>query len=139
MEGLIGNAGAQAFCQKVICALFIEIAQRCLAHCRLLMIQLPSPHCMADNNRTIVPTGLEVSGSAVYMAEAGSIPHLPQNGKVVSFGKRSITATLRVRPAAGRIRQAGAEVCRRAVRKSLPLRTISCGVHGSSWRSRAIM
>jgi hypothetical protein len=41
----------------------------------------------------IVPTGLEVKGNTVYMAEAGPVPHLPQNGKVVSFGPKSPTAT----------------------------------------------
>ena len=33
----------------------------------------------------IVPTGLEVHGSSIYMGQAGPIPHLPQNGKVVRF------------------------------------------------------
>jgi hypothetical protein len=33
----------------------------------------------------IVPTGLEVGGETVYMGEAGPIPHLPENGKVVRF------------------------------------------------------
>jgi hypothetical protein len=41
----------------------------------------------------IVPTGLAVKGNTVYMAEAGPVPHLPQNGKVVSFGPKSPTAT----------------------------------------------
>jgi hypothetical protein len=41
----------------------------------------------------IVPTGLEVRGNTVYMAEAGPVPHLPQDGKVVSFGPKSPTAT----------------------------------------------
>jgi hypothetical protein len=41
----------------------------------------------------IVPTGLEVWGNTVYLAEAGPIPHLPENGKVVSFGPNSTTAT----------------------------------------------
>jgi hypothetical protein len=41
----------------------------------------------------IVPTGLAVSGNTVYMAEAGPVPHLPQDGKVVSFGPNSLTAT----------------------------------------------
>src|SRR5262249_22212876 len=40
-----------------------------------------------------VPTGLEVRGNAVYMAEAGPVPHLPQNGEVVSCESRSPTAT----------------------------------------------
>jgi hypothetical protein len=42
----------------------------------------------------IVPTGLEVRGNKVYMAEAGPVPHLPQNGKVVSFEPKSPTATV---------------------------------------------
>ena len=41
----------------------------------------------------IVPTGLAVSGNTVYMAEAGPVPHLPENGKVVAFGPKSPTAT----------------------------------------------
>ena len=42
----------------------------------------------------IVPTGLAVSGNTIYMAEAGPVPHLPQNGKVVAFGPKSTTATV---------------------------------------------
>jgi hypothetical protein len=41
----------------------------------------------------IVPTGLAVSGNTVYMAQAGPVPHLPQDGKVVSFGPRSPSVT----------------------------------------------
>jgi hypothetical protein len=44
----------------------------------------------------IVPTGLTLSGNTVYMAEAGPVPHLPQDGKVVKFeagGPKSPTAT----------------------------------------------
>ena len=37
----------------------------------------------------IVPTGLDVRGRTIYMAEAGPVPHLPENGKVVSFRPRS--------------------------------------------------
>src|SRR5262249_11291579 len=33
----------------------------------------------------IVPTGLERKGKTIYMAEAGPVPHLPQNGKIVTF------------------------------------------------------
>lgn len=33
----------------------------------------------------IVPTGLEVHGWTIYLAQAGPIPHLPQNGKIVTF------------------------------------------------------
>ncbi|MEZ0447042.1 ScyD/ScyE family protein [Cellulomonas sp. ICMP 17802] len=41
----------------------------------------------------IVPTGIDVDGSRVYMAEAGPLPHLAANGKIVTFGKHSTTAT----------------------------------------------
>jgi hypothetical protein len=37
----------------------------------------------------IVPTGLEVHGKRIYMGEAGPIPHLPENGKVVRFTPKS--------------------------------------------------
>jgi hypothetical protein len=37
----------------------------------------------------IVPTGLEVQGNTVYMAEAGPSPHLPETGRVVAFGEGS--------------------------------------------------
>jgi hypothetical protein len=40
----------------------------------------------------VVPTGLAVWGNTVYMAEAGPVPHLPENGKVVAFGPKSPTA-----------------------------------------------
>lgn len=33
----------------------------------------------------IVPTGLAIKGNTVYMAQAGPIPHRPEDGKVVSF------------------------------------------------------
>jgi hypothetical protein len=41
----------------------------------------------------IVPTGLEVHGNTVYMAEAGPVPHDPADGKIVSFGPKSSDAT----------------------------------------------
>jgi len=40
-----------------------------------------------------VPTGLATSGNTIYMAEAGPVPHLPENGKVVAFGPHSSSAT----------------------------------------------
>jgi sugar lactone lactonase YvrE len=39
----------------------------------------------------IVPTGLEVRGRTIYMAEAGPVPHLPETGKVVAFRPKSTT------------------------------------------------
>jgi sugar lactone lactonase YvrE len=41
----------------------------------------------------IVPTGLARHGNTVYMAEAGPVPHLPDDGTVVSFGPKSATVT----------------------------------------------
>jgi hypothetical protein len=41
----------------------------------------------------IVPTGLDVRGRTVYMAEAGPVPHLPETGRIVTFGPRSEAAT----------------------------------------------
>ena len=37
----------------------------------------------------IVPTGLDVHGKRIYVGQAGPIPHLPQNGKVVRFTPRT--------------------------------------------------
>jgi hypothetical protein len=37
----------------------------------------------------IVPTGLDVSGKTIYMAQTGPAPHAPEDGKVVSFGPKS--------------------------------------------------
>ena len=44
----------------------------------------------------IVPTGLAVRGGTIYMAEAGPVPHLPEKGKVVSFGPKPATAVTEV-------------------------------------------
>jgi len=41
----------------------------------------------------IVPTGLAVSGKTVFMAEAGPVPHRPEDGKVVAFRPKSPIAT----------------------------------------------
>jgi hypothetical protein len=62
-------------------------------HNRVLWVTLDgeSSELIAFGN--IVPTGLAVSGNTVYMAEAGPVPHLPQDGKVVAFGPKSPTAT----------------------------------------------
>ena len=42
----------------------------------------------------IVPTGIAVRGNTVYMAEAGPLPHLPEDGKIVTFGPKSSTETV---------------------------------------------
>ena len=40
----------------------------------------------------IVPTGLEVRGDKIYVGQAGPIPHLPQNGKVVRLNRETTAA-----------------------------------------------
>lgn len=40
----------------------------------------------------IVPTGLETFGPAVLMGQAGPLPHVPEDGKVVAFGPWSQSA-----------------------------------------------
>jgi sugar lactone lactonase YvrE len=41
----------------------------------------------------IVPTGLARRGNTIYMAEAGPVPHIPADGKVVSFNAKSSAAS----------------------------------------------
>jgi hypothetical protein len=41
----------------------------------------------------IVPTGLEIRDGTIFMAEAGPVPHLPRDGRVVRFRVGSDTAT----------------------------------------------
>ena len=62
-------------------------------HNRVLRVTLDGEVTELITFDNIVPTGLEVSGATVYMAEAGPVPHLAQDGKVVSFGRNSLTAT----------------------------------------------
>ncbi|MEQ9562401.1 MAG: hypothetical protein RLN69_07770 [Woeseiaceae bacterium] len=37
----------------------------------------------------IVPTGLDTKGLTVFMAQAGALPHAPEDGKIVAFWPRS--------------------------------------------------
>jgi len=62
-------------------------------HNRVLRVTLDGEVTELIAFGNIVPTGLEVSGNTVYVAEAGPVPHLPENGKVVSFEPTSPTAT----------------------------------------------
>ncbi len=62
-------------------------------HNRVLRVTLDGEVTELIAFDNIVPTGLAVSGNTVYMAEAGPVPHLPEDGKVVSFGPKSPTAT----------------------------------------------
>ena len=62
-------------------------------HNRVLRVTLDGEITEVIAFGNIVPTGLDVRGNTVYMAEAGPIPHLPETGKIVSFELKSPTAT----------------------------------------------
>ena len=62
-------------------------------HNRVLRVTLDGEITEVITFANIVPTGLAVSGNTVYMTEAGPVPHLPENGKVMAFGPKSPTAT----------------------------------------------
>ena len=61
---------------------------------RVLKVSLDGDITNVIQFGNIVPTGLAVSGNTVYMTEAGPIPHLPENGKLITFGMKSPTATV---------------------------------------------
>jgi hypothetical protein len=60
---------------------------------RVLRVTLDGEVSVLIGFDNIVPTGLAVRGNTIYMDEAGADPHLAQDGKVVSFGPTSPTAT----------------------------------------------
>jgi hypothetical protein len=62
-------------------------------HNRVLMVSLDGTVSEVIAFGNIVPTGLEIRGNTVYMAEAGPVPHLPQDGKIVSFQPKSDAVT----------------------------------------------
>jgi hypothetical protein len=61
-------------------------------HNRVLRVTLDGEVTELIGFDNIVPTGLDVKGNRVYMAEAGPVPHEPEDGKVVSFRPKSPTA-----------------------------------------------
>lgn len=60
---------------------------------RVLHVKLDGAIEIVRSFGDIVPTGLEVKGNQVLMAEAGPVPHLPQNGKIISFSSKSSSIT----------------------------------------------
>jgi hypothetical protein len=62
-------------------------------HNRVLRVTLDGEVTEVIAFGNVVPTGLAVSGPTVYMAEAGPVPHRPEDGKVVAFRPRSPAAT----------------------------------------------
>lgn len=62
-------------------------------HNRVLRVKLNGQVSEMIAFGNIVPTGLEVWGKTVFMTEAGPNPHLPENGKVMSFGPDGAAVT----------------------------------------------
>ena len=60
---------------------------------RVLHVTLGGEITILRQFNNIVPTGLDVKGNQIYMAQAGPVPHLPETGKVVSFGPNSSSVT----------------------------------------------
>ena len=52
---------------------------------RVLYVTLDGEITILRQFENIVPTGLDLSGNKIYMAEAGPSPHDPETGKLVSF------------------------------------------------------
>jgi sugar lactone lactonase YvrE len=62
-------------------------------HNRVLRVTLDGKVTELIAFGNIVPTGLEVSGNTIYVAEAGPVPHLPETGKVVAFAPNELNVT----------------------------------------------
>lgn len=60
---------------------------------RVLYVTLDGSITQLKNFTDIVPTGLAVHGNTIYLSQAGPIPHLPENGKIVSFDENSSGVT----------------------------------------------
>jgi hypothetical protein len=52
---------------------------------RVLHVTLDGKISVIKSFGDIVPTGLAVRGNQIFLSQAGPVPHLPENGKVVSF------------------------------------------------------
>ena len=63
-------------------------------HNRVLRVTLDGSVTEWATFGNIVPTGLAVSGNTVYIAQAGPVPHLPQNGRIVAVTPQSLDAAL---------------------------------------------
>ena len=60
---------------------------------RVLYITLDGNITVVQRFGDIVPTGLAVRGNTIYLSQAGPVPHLPENGKVVSFSGNGSAVT----------------------------------------------
>lgn len=62
-------------------------------HNRVLRVSLNGGISVVIAFSDVVPTGLALRGHTVYLAQAGPVPHLPENGKIVTFTTRTPVAT----------------------------------------------
>jgi DNA-binding beta-propeller fold protein YncE len=62
-------------------------------HNRVLRVLLDGTVAELIAFGNVVPTGLAARGKTIYMAEAGPVPHLPDDGRVVRFRPGSSAAT----------------------------------------------
>lgn len=62
-------------------------------HNRVLRVSLDGKITEVIAFGNIVPTGMARTGNTIYLAEAGPVPHRPQDGKIVKFGPGSTDAT----------------------------------------------
>jgi sugar lactone lactonase YvrE len=58
-------------------------------HNRLLYVTLNGAVSVFQAFDNIVPTGLAISGNTILMGEAGALPHLPVDGRIVSLDRKS--------------------------------------------------
>src|SRR5262245_7466589 len=63
-------------------------------HNRVLGISLDGEITDLLTLDNLVPTGLAVWGNTLYLAEAGPVPHLPEDGTIVAFGPKSPLVTV---------------------------------------------
>jgi sugar lactone lactonase YvrE len=61
-------------------------------HNRVLKVELDGSISQLIQFGDIVPTGLALRGNTIYVAQAGPLPHLPEDGKIVSFKEKFPTA-----------------------------------------------
>jgi hypothetical protein len=69
---------------------------------RVLQVNLKGEVAEVIGFPNIVPTGIAVSGNTVYVGEAGPVPHLPENGRVLSFEFKASECGIDAKPAHGK-------------------------------------
>jgi hypothetical protein len=62
-------------------------------HNRVLRVGLDGKVTEVATLGNVVPTGMVIAGNTVYLAEAGPLPHLPKDGKVVALQPKAPAVT----------------------------------------------